>query len=38
MQYEGHLRDQFLAHDGTFRDAVVYAAVASSGLTSRVDG
>lgn len=28
MQYEGELRHHFLAHDGTWRDAVVYAAVA----------
>jgi [ribosomal protein S5]-alanine N-acetyltransferase len=27
MQYEGLLRDHYLAHDGTWRDAVVYAAV-----------
>jgi [ribosomal protein S5]-alanine N-acetyltransferase len=29
MHYEGHLRDQFLAHDGTWRDALIYACVAS---------
>jgi [ribosomal protein S5]-alanine N-acetyltransferase len=29
MQYEGLLRHQYLAHDGTWRDAVIYAVVAS---------
>jgi ribosomal-protein-alanine N-acetyltransferase len=28
MQYEGLLRHQYLAHDGSWRDAVVYAVVA----------
>lgn len=28
MQYEGLLRDQYLAHDGTWRDTAIYAAVA----------